>query len=159
VKPSPLAEGLDAVRDELGRVRVEPDLSVPGDPNIFVVGDLACVIQDGQPVPGMAPPAIQEGRHAAAVVRADLAGRPRPAFRYRDRGMLATVGRRAGVVWIHGFGSTGFLAWVLWLLVHIVWLIGFRNRLVVLFEWAWAYFTYQRSARVILAAPVDGRNR
>jgi NADH dehydrogenase len=150
VKPSPLAESLEAPRDELGRVCVEPDLSLPGHPEIFVIGDLARVDQDGQPVPGMAPPAIQEGRHAAATIRADLAGRPRPAFRYRDRGMLATVGRKAGVAWIHGFGFTGFLAWVLWLVVHITWLIGFRNRLVVLFEWAWAYLTYQRGARVIL---------
>jgi len=151
VKPSSLAESLDAPRDELGRVRVAADLSIPGNAEIFVVGDLARVEQDGRPVPGMAPPAVQEGRHAAANIRADLAGRPRRSFRYKDRGMLATVGRKAGVAHIHGLGFTGFVAWVLWLVVHIAWLIGFRNRLAVLFEWAWAYFSYQRGARVILA--------
>ena len=151
VKASPLAEDLDAPRDEFGRVRVQPDLSVPGRPEVFVVGDLAAVESGGRPVPATAPPAIQEGRHAAAAIVAELAGRTRLPFRYKDRGMLATVGRRAGVASICGFGFAGFVAWLLWLLVHITWLIGHRNRLVVLFEWAWAYFTYQRSARVILS--------
>ncbi len=149
VAPSPLAASLGAPRDRAGRVRVAPDLSLPGHPEVFVVGDLAHVEQDGGPVPGMAPPAIQMGRHAAAAIRADLAGRPRRPFRYRDRGMLATVGRRAAVASVGGIEIGGAIAWVVWLAVHIVWLIGFRNRVVVLFEWAWAYVTYQRSARVI----------
>jgi NADH dehydrogenase len=155
VKPTPWLDNLEAPRDELGRLRVEPDLSLPGHPEVFVVGDLARVDEAGGAVPGMAPPAIQEGRHAAANIRADLLGHPRRPFRYRDRGMLATVGRRAGVAWVGGFGFAGVVAWLLWLAVHVVWLIGFRNRVVVLFEWTWAYFTYQRSARVILARPFD----
>jgi NADH dehydrogenase len=150
VKASPLAEDLDAPRDEFGRVRVQADLSVPGHPEVFVVGDLAVVELGGSSVPATAPPAIQEGRHAAATIVAQLAGRTRLPFCYKDRGMLATVGRRAGVASIHGFVFAGFVAWLLWLLVHITWLIGHRNRLAVLFEWAWAYFTYQRSARIIL---------
>ncbi len=150
VKPSPLAESLACERDEQGRVVVQPDLSLPGHPEIFVIGDLASVQQDGARVPGTAPPAIQEGRHAAANILADLRGAERRPFRYRDRGMLATIGRKAGVAEIYGLAISGWLAWLLWLLVHIAWLIGFRNRAVVLFEWAWAYFSYQRSARVIL---------
>jgi len=153
VRPSRLARDLDAPLDKAGRVRVQPDLSVPGHPEIFVAGDLACVEQEGRPVPGMAPAAIQEGRHAAQMIRRDLEGLARRPFRYRDRGMLATVGRRAGVARLGGLEFAGLGAWVLWLVVHIAWLIGFRNRLVVLFEWAWAYFTYQRSARVILDVP------
>jgi NADH dehydrogenase len=155
VKPSSLAVSLDAPRDELGRVRVHADLSIPGNPEIFVVGDLARVDQDGRPVPGMAPPAIQEGRHAAANILADLARRPRDSFRYKDRGMLATIGRKSGVAHIYGLGFAGFVAWILWLVVHIFWLIGFRNRVVVLFEWAWAYFSYQRGARVMVAPPFE----
>ena len=150
VKASPLAESLNTPRDEWDRVYVEPDLSVPGYPELFVVGDLAHVDRVGQPVPAMAPPAIQEGRHAANMIQAELRGDPRTSFHYKDRGMLASIGRRAGLASIFGRNFSGLIAWLLWLLVHITSLIGFRNRLVVLFEWSWAYFTYQRSARVIL---------
>ena len=150
VKASPLAESLNTPRDEWDRLYVEPDLSVPGYPELFVVGDLAHVDHDGQPVPAMAPPAIQEGRHAANMIQAVLRGRRRTSFHYKDRGMLAAIGRRAGVASIFGCNFSGLIAWFLWLVVHIASLIGFRNRLVVLFEWSWAYFTYQRSARVIL---------
>jgi len=150
VKASPLAESLNTPRDEWDRLYVEPDLSVPGYPELFVVGDLAHVDHDGQPVPAMAPPAIQEGRHAANMIQAVLRGHPRTSFHYKDRGMLAAIGRRAGVASIFGCNFSGLIAWFLWLVVHIASLIGFRNRLVVLFEWSWAYFTYQRSARVIL---------
>ena len=132
------------------RDSVESDLSVPGYPELFVVGDLAHVDRDDQPVPAMAPPAIQEGRHAANVIQAVLRGHPRTSFHYKDRGMLAAIGRRAGVASIYGRNFSGLIAWFLWLVVHIASLIGFRNRLVVLFEWSWAYFTYQRSARVIM---------
>ena len=150
VTASPLGENLNTPRDEWGRVYVEPDLSVPGYPELFVVGDLAHVDRVGQPVPAMAPPAIQEGRHAANMIQAELRGDPRTSFHYKDRGMLASIGRRAGLASIFGRNFSGLIAWLLWLLVHITSLIGFRNRLVVLFEWSWAYFTYQRSARVIL---------
>ena len=151
VKASPLAESLNTPQDEWGRVYVESDLSVPGYPELFVVGDLAHVDRDDQPVPAMAPPAIQEGRHAANVIQAVLRGHPRTSFHYKDRGMLAAIGRRAGVASIYGRSFSGLIAWFLWLVVHIASLIGFRNRLVVLFEWSWAYFTYKRSARVILS--------
>lgn len=154
VRASPLGASLPAKRERSGRVIVESDLSLPGHPEIFVAGDLAYVERaDGSPVPGMAPAAIQEGRHAVSCIRRDLEGRPREPFRYRDRGLLATVGRKAGVAEVAGRHFSGLPAWVLWLAVHIAWLIGFRNRLVVLFEWAWAYFTYQRSARVIVEIP------
>jgi NADH dehydrogenase len=150
VQASPLARSLGVPLDRQGRVPVEPDLSVPGHPEILVVGDLAAVRQGDGWVPGLAPAAIQEGKFAAAAIRRRLRGQPPRAFRYFDMGMLATIGRAAAVASIGGFRFAGFFAWLLWIFVHIAWLIGFRNRFVVLFEWAWAYFTYQRSARVIL---------
>jgi len=150
VEASPVAKSLGTTLDKQGRVLVQPDLSAPGHKEIFVVGDLAAVRHNDQWVPGMAPAAIQEGRHAARNVRRAVEGKPPLPFQYKDRGMLATVGRSAGVAVIGRFRFAGFVAWILWLTVHILWLIGFRNRLVVLFEWTWAYFTYQRSARIIL---------
>jgi NADH dehydrogenase len=148
VRPSSLARTLGVPLAKDGRVLVAHDLSLPGHPEIFVVGDLARVEQDGRAVPGMAPAAIQEGRHAAANALRSLGGLPPLAFRYRDRGLLATIGRSAAVARVGRIELAGFAAWVLWLVVHVSWLIGFRNRVVVLFEWAWAYFTFQRSARV-----------
>jgi len=150
VEASPLARSLGTALDKNGRVLVQPDLSIPGHREIFVVGDLAALRNNGQWLPGLAPAAIQEGRHAARNVRRAVEGKPPLPFRYKDRGMLATVGRSAGVAAIGRFHLAGFVAWILWLFVHILWLIGFRNRLVVLFEWTWAYLTYQRSARVIV---------
>lgn len=150
VSPSPLGRSLGAPLDRSGRVRVEPDLSIPGHPEVFVVGDLAAVRFGEGWVPGMAPGAIQEGRHAAGNVRRALAGEASLAFEYRDRGMLATIGRSAAVASVGSWKLAGFTAWLLWLGVHIAWLIGFRNRVVVLLDWAWAYLTFRRSARVIL---------
>ena len=150
VEASPLARSLNVQLDRAGRVRVEPDLSVPGRPDIFVIGDLATVESDGQAVPGVAPAAIQMGRHAAANVLRRLRGEPTAAFRYRDKGSLATVGRSRAVAVIGRLKLSGFFAWAAWLLVHIVFLIGFRNRFVVLFTWMWAYLTYERSARLIV---------
>jgi NADH dehydrogenase len=152
VAASPLARALGVPLDRAGRVPVAPDLSVPGHPDIFVAGDLASVQCDGNPVPGVAPAAKQMGRHVAAALRARLAGRPTPAFRYRDQGNLATVGRRAAVVDLRGLRFSGYLAWVFWLTAHVFFLIGFRNRLVVLLDWAVAYWTYQRNARIVLGA-------
>lgn len=158
VRASPLARTLGTELLKDGRVPVRPDLSVPGHPEIFVAGDLAAVWrEDGRPVPGMAPAAIQEGRCAAQNAARLVAGRETAPFRYTDRGMLATVGRRAGVAVVRGVHFTGFAAWLVWLAVHLFWLVGFRNRLVVLFEWGWSYFTYQRSARVIVGPPGDPR--
>jgi len=151
VAASPLARSLGVPLDRAGRVVVEPDLGVPGHPHVFVAGDLAAVLRgDGQPVPGVAPAAKQMGRHAAASIRARLRGEPARAFRYRDFGNLATIGRMAAVVDLHGFKLSGLLAWWFWLAAHVFFLIGFRNRLVVLLNWAWAYWSYQRAARIIL---------
>ena len=154
VQGSAIARTLGAGLDEQGRVKVRADLTVPGHPEIFVVGDLASLVQEGERVPGMAPAAIQEGRHAALNIRLALRGEPYREFHYRDVGVLATIGRAAAVAAIGRFRFSGLIAWVVWLVVHIAWLIGFRNRFVVLFEWAWAYFTYERSARVILDRPM-----
>ncbi len=158
VRGEPLAATLGVELTPDGRIPVEPDLSITGHLEVFVAGDLAALRQDGEWVPGMAPAAIQEGRHAAGNIARALRGERALPFRYRDRGLLATVGRAAAVARISGLDFGGFLAWILWLAVHIAWLIGFRNRLAVLFEWAWAYLTWQRSARVIVgpAAQVRG---
>ena len=150
VEASPLARSLGVPLDRAGRVRVEQDLGVPGRPDIFVIGDLAAVESDGQAVPGVAPAAIQMGRHASANVLRRLRGEPTAAFRYRDKGSLATVGRSRAVAVIGRLKLSGFFAWAAWLFVHIVFLIGFRNRFVVLFTWMWAYLTYERSARLIV---------
>jgi len=150
VAASALGRQLGADLDRAGRVKVNPDLSVPGYPEVFVVGDLASIARaDGRPVPGVAPAAKQMGKHAAAAICARLAGRPAPAFRYRDVGNLATIGRRAAVVDLGRLRFSGPLAWWFWLLAHLFFLIGFRNRLVVLIDWAWAYWTYQRNARIV----------
>jgi NADH dehydrogenase len=151
VAASPLARGLGAPLDRAGRVAVAPDLSVPGLGNVFIAGDLAQVQrEDGRPVPGVAPAAKQMGRHVARAIRARLGGEPAPVFRYRDYGNLATIGRMAGVVEYGRLRLTGVFAWWFWLAAHLFFLIGFRNRLVVLIEWAWSYFSYQRGARIIL---------
>lgn len=151
VAASPLARSLGVELDRAGRVRVLPDLTVPGHPEIFVAGDLATVTQDGKPVPGVAPAAKQMGKYVASVVSDRLAGRsPEPAFRYRDYGNLATIGRMAAVVDVHGFRLSGLLAWWFWLAAHVFFLIGFRNRLSVLINWAIAYWSYQRAARIII---------
>jgi NADH dehydrogenase len=155
VAASPLAASLGVPLDRAGRVPVLPDLSVPGRPDTFVAGDLATVQQDGKPVPGVAPAAKQMGRHVAHAIRARLAGKPAPAFRYRDYGNLATIGRMAAVVHFGKLQLSGVIAWWFWLVAHIFFLIGFRNRLVVLLNWTWAYWSYQRGARIILGKDGD----
>jgi NADH dehydrogenase len=151
VQASPLARSLGVPLDRAGRVLVEPDLTIPGHPDVFVIGDLAAKEQhDGSFVPGVAPAAIQEGQHTALNLDRAVAGQPLRAFRYRDKGSLATIGRAAAVADFGGrlkFG--GFLAWMAWLVIHIFFLIGFRNRFLVITQWAWAYLTYQRGARLI----------
>ena len=153
VQASPLARSLGAPLDRAGRVKVNPDLSVPGRPEIFVIGDLAAVESDGKPVPGVAQAAMQMGRHAAREI---VSGRREP-FVYRDRGALATIGRGAAVAAFPKSSWSGWIAWWLWLLVHILFLIGFRNRILVLVQWAWAYVTFQRGARLITGGPPPGR--
>lgn len=150
VAASPLGARLGAPTDRVGRVRVEPDLSVPGHPEIFVVGDLAAFPhQTGTPLPGIAPVAIQEGKAAAANIARTVEGRPRRPFRYFDKGSLATIGRGAAVGQIRNLKVHGFVAWLIWLFVHLLYLVGFRNRAAVLLEWGWSYLTWQRGARLI----------
>ncbi|HZU67927.1 MAG TPA: NAD(P)/FAD-dependent oxidoreductase [Ktedonobacteraceae bacterium] len=150
VGASPAGKWLHAEVDRAGRVKVASDLSVPGHPNIFVIGDTATLQQNGKPLPGVAPVAIQEGRYVASVIKRRVAGEEltRP-FHYFNKGNLATVGRSYAIVDIGPFHLTGFIAWLLWLVVHIYFLVGFRNRLVAIFQWAWSYFTYTRDARLI----------
>jgi NADH:ubiquinone reductase (H+-translocating) len=150
VSASSLGGMLGAPLDRAGRVLVQPDLSVPNHPEVLIAGDLASISCDGHAVPGIAPAAKQMGTHAAKCISASLAGGSRTAFRYRDFGTLATIGRRAAVVEMRGHQLSGTLAWCFWLAAHIFFLIGFRNRLVVLIDWAWAYVTYDRNARIIV---------
>jgi NADH dehydrogenase len=158
VAASPLGAMLGVPLDRAGRVQVQPDLAVPGHPDIFVAGDLAALMQaNGKPVPGVAPAAKQMGRYVAHVIRARLAGAaPPPPFAYNDFGNLATIGRMAAVVDLGKLRFSGLLAWWFWLVMHVFFLIGFRNRLVVLLNWWWAYWSYQRAARIILGD--DGRD-
>ena len=153
VAASPLAKSLGVALDRAGRVPVQADLSIAGLPEVFVAGDLASVQQEGKPVPGVAPAAKQMGNCVAKVIRARIAGQAAASFRYRDFGNLATIGRMAAVVDVRGWHLSGVLAWWFWLAAHVWFLIGFRNRLVVLIDWARAYWSYQRSARIIV-----GRN-
>jgi NADH dehydrogenase len=150
VAASPLGKQLDAELDRAGRVRVRPDLSLGSHPEIFVAGDLASVEQDGKPVPGVAPAAKQMGARVARNILARIAGRETTPFHYTDFGALATIGRHSAVAQLPTLRFSGLLAWWFWLALHIYFLIGFRSRLIVLINWAWAYFTYARGARIIL---------
>jgi len=151
VAAAPLTKTLGVELDRAGRVKVEKDLSIPGHPEAFVVGDLAAFpTADGRGLPGVAQVAIQGGRFAARQILASLDKQPRAGFVYNDKGNMATIGRASGLAHIGRIQLSGFLGWLGWLLVHLVFLIGFRNRLQVLLEWAWAWFTFQRGARLIL---------
>jgi NADH dehydrogenase len=154
VAASPLGCTLGVETDRAGRVRVGPDCSIPGHPEVFVIGDLALAVrEDGTPVPGVAQGAMQMGRHVAHMIRGDLRGESRRPFRYRDKGNLATIGRAAAVADIRGLRLWGLPAWLVWVFVHIAYLIGFRNRVLVMVQWAWAYLTYQRGIRLITGGP------
>jgi NADH dehydrogenase len=159
VAASPLARTLDVPLDRAGRVPVQPDLTLDGHPEIFVAGDLAALTQaDGKPVPGVAPAAKQMGKHVATTIQARLAGKPAPGpFKYQDFGNLATIGRMAAIVHLGRLQLSGVLAWWFWLAAHVFFLIGFRNRVVVLLNWAVAYWSYQRSARIIFGDAQDDR--
>ncbi|MGB0132967.1 NAD(P)/FAD-dependent oxidoreductase [Dokdonella sp.] len=150
IAASPLGAALGVPLDRAGRVVVAEDLSVPGHPEIFVAGDLAAIAQQGKPVPGVAPAAKQMGTHVARVIRARSRGVASPAFHYRDFGNLATIGRSAAVVDLGHLKFSGRFAWWFWLLAHVFFLIGFRNRILVLINWAWSYWTYQRHARIVV---------
>lgn len=149
VASSPLGRFLGGELDRAGRVKVAPDLSVPGHPEVFVVGDLALV----PGVPGIAPAAKQMGRHAALNISRSLANKERRPFKYRDYGQLATIGRNRAVAMFGNLHLSGYPAWITWLVAHIYFLIDFRNRLAVLIDWAWSYWTYDRYARIILKGP------
>ena len=150
VSASPLGHALDGPTDRNGRVLVEADLSLPGHREVFVIGDLASLqSSEGVQLPGVAPVAMQQGRWVARQIEADMAGKPRKPFHYVDKGSLATIGRAAAVADFGKVHISGFLAWLAWLFIHIFFLIGFRNRILVMIQWAWSYFTYDRSARLI----------
>ena len=148
---NPLTATLGAPLDSSGRVLVEADLTVPGHPRIFVIGDAARLDgKDGRPLPGVSPVAMQQARTVAKSIRRALVGRDTLTFRYFDKGSMATIGRRRAIAMVDRMHMSGFLAWMAWLFIHIWYLIGFRNRLVVLITWAWSYFTYRRGARLIM---------
>jgi NADH dehydrogenase len=153
VRASPLTRQLGVPIDKAGRVWVEDDLSVPDRPEVFVVGDLIAKTQDGKPLPGVAQLAMQSGKHVAKTIVRTIHAMPRVPFRYVDKGSLATIGRNKAVAQIGRFQIAGFFAWLLWLLVHILFLVQHRSRIAVLFEWGWAYFTWQRRSRVIMELP------
>jgi NADH:ubiquinone reductase (H+-translocating) len=160
VSAVPLTRKLGAELDRSGRVKVYADLSLPGHPEVFAIGDLALVLgANGQPVPGVSPAAMQMARHVARIIGDELdlgPGRaPRPPFKYWDRGTMATVGRSAAVAWIGRLRFSGLFAWLAWLFVHLIFLIGFRNRLAVLLQWAYSYFAYKRGARIITSLPQE----
>jgi NADH dehydrogenase len=155
VSASPLTRSLGVETDRAGRLKVMPDLSLPGYPEVFAIGDLALVLQaDGKPVPGVSPAAIQEAQHVSKLISDELAAStpgktPRPAFEYWDKGTMATIGRSAAVAEIGSIRFSGFMAWLAWLFVHLIFLVGFRNKLAVLIQWFYSYCTYRRGARIV----------
>lgn len=167
VAASPLGKALGVDTDNAGRVFVGPDLTVKGFPNIFVIGDMAWLLQaDGEPVPGVSPAAMQMGAATASNILRDLKNEPRKNFSYVNKGTMATIGRRKAIADVAGMQFKGFVAWLMWLFLHVFFLIGFRNRFAVVFEWFWAYLTRERSARLITGDsdelkgaihPIEGR--
>jgi len=156
VRATSLTERLGVPLDRADRVLVERDLSLPDHANVFAIGDMVNFsYQTGQPLPGVSPVAMQMGRHVARNIERDLSHHPREPFHYVDKGSMATIGRKAAIAHVGRWKLSGFPAWVAWLLVHIYFLIGFRNRLAVLFNWAWSYFTYQRGARLITGTSLE----
>ena len=158
VSASPLTKKLGVPLDRGGRVQVNPDLSLPGHPEVFAIGDLAAVMQaNGQPVPGVSPAAMQMGQHVARILTQEIrfGANPseRPAFKYWDKGTMATIGRSAAVAMVGPLKLSGFAAWLAWLLVHIIFLVGFRNRASVMFQWMYSYFSFRRCARIITYLP------
>jgi NADH dehydrogenase len=151
VAASPLGKALGLATDRLGRIPVGADLSLAGHPEVFVLGDQALAGPSGAPLPGLAPVALQQGRFAARTIRDELTGRPRGAFSYRDRGQMATIGRSRAICDTGRLRFGGFTAWVFWLCVHIYFLVGFKNRLFVVLQWAWSYLSYGRGARLIVS--------
>jgi NADH dehydrogenase len=163
VSASPLTSKLGVELDRSGRVKVNPDLTLPGHREVFAVGDMALVLQaDGRPVPGVSPAAMQMGVYAGKLIGDEVRHGPpggvRPLFKYWDKGSMATIGRSAAVAWIGRFKFSGLLAWMAWLFVHLIFLVGFRNRLAVILQWMYSYFSYKRSARLITNLPPESAN-
>src|ERR1041385_8229232 len=164
VAATPLTHKLGADLDKAGRVKVNRDLSLPGHPEVFAIGDMALLLEDdGKPVPGVSPAAMQEGRHVAKMIEDEIdlgAGRaPRPPFKYWDKGTMATIGRKAAVAWVGKIHLSGFFAWLAWLFIHLIFLVGFRNKIAVMIQWAYSYFAYKRSARIIAYLPENGTKK
>jgi NADH dehydrogenase len=156
VAASPAAAWLGVEADRAGRVKVTERLTLPGDDDVFVIGDTALVLDaNGEPLPGLAPVAKQEGAYVAKVIKARLAGKTVPPFRYRERGKLATIGRRAAIIEFAGLKLKGWLAWWIWGIAHIYFLISLRNRLIVATHWLWSYLTFERGARLITGMHLD----
>jgi NADH:quinone reductase (non-electrogenic) len=158
VSASPLTQKLSVELDRAGRVKVNPDLSVPGRPEVFAIGDMALVMQEnGKPVPGVSPAAMQMARHVARIIDDELAGEKdaRTPFKYWDKGTMATIGRSKAVAEIGKIRMTGFPAWLAWLTVHLIFLIGFRNKIAVMLQWTYSYFAYKRGARIIASVPPE----
>jgi len=153
VSATPLTKKLGVELDRAGRVKVNPYLSVPGHPEVFAIGDMALVLEkDGSPVPGVSPAAMQMGTHVARIIENEIAfpgGVKRPEFKYWDKGTMATIGRSAAVAKVGKFEFSGIMAWLAWLVIHLVFLVGFRNKIAVLFQWFYSYITYKRGARII----------
>jgi NADH dehydrogenase len=159
-RASPLLNTLSTPLDAYGRVKVRPDLTIPDEPWIFVIGDAAhCPGSDGKPLPGVAPVAMQQGRHVADLINRDYTPEQRPTFVYADQGMLATIGRAQAVAQIRSIRTSGLLAWVLWCIVHIFFLIGFRNRIRVMLEWMWYYLTFKPGAGLLIEQPKEPDDR
>jgi NADH dehydrogenase len=156
VKAAPLAAALGVPPKSGGRIPVEPDLTLPGHPEVFVIGDMAYLEQDGAPLPMTAPVAMQMGIHAGRAILAREAGATLPAFRFRDKGSMATIGRNAAVASAFGMHFRGYLAWLVWLLLHLYYLIGFRNRIVVMLNWVWYYWFHERQVRLITRRVGEG---
>ncbi|WP_374077146.1 NAD(P)/FAD-dependent oxidoreductase [Bdellovibrio bacteriovorus] len=151
VQPSSLNKSLGVPLDRSGRVIIEKDLSLKDHPEVFVLGDQACYLtEDGKSLPGLASVAMQQGEHAAREILHEIGGKPRTDFRYLDKGQMATIGRRKAIAQIHNLKFSGFFAWILWLFIHVYYLIGFKNKIFVIWQWAYAYFTFKRGARLIV---------
>ena len=160
VSATPLTKKLGVELDKAGRVKVNPDCSLPGRPEVFAVGDMAILMQEnGKQVPGVSPAAMQEGRHVAKIVEdaidLGVSRGPRPPFKYWDKGTMATIGRSKAVAEVGKFKFSGLFAWLTWLFVHLIFLVGFRNKIVVLIQWMYSYFAYKRAARIIVTAPPE----
>jgi len=157
VAASPLLAKVGLDCDRAGRAKVDPDCSLPGRPEVFVIGDAAFLLgDDGKPLPGVSPTAMQMGRHVAGIISDEVTGKgPRTPFQYRDKGSMATIGRSRAIAQVNNLKLSGFLAWMAWLLVHIWYLIGFRNRVAVMLDWGWSYITYKRGARLITGGRLE----